>query len=172
MRTRFSVDELTKFERLTDEIKTAARDIARKFHPTIPLYEPWVFDLYVGDSYVTIKWCERCGCDDEEADEVTQYDIRALHVDDSHTTIDIVWREVFDSGETCQSTFERVETVPAEWFALDEGNLRNVVKSYKKQMKELIEGLKKDLETAEENRRDADNRIAEIKRQLSNLEGY
>lgn len=68
MRTRFSVDELTEFERLTDEIKIAARDIARKFHPTIPLYEPWVFDLYVGDSYVTIKWCERCGCDDEEFD--------------------------------------------------------------------------------------------------------
>lgn len=109
---------------------------------------------------------------DEEANEVTQYDIRALHVDDSHTTINIEWREVFDGGKTCQSSFGHVETVPAEWFALDESNLRNVVKSYKKQMKELIEGLKRDLKTAEENRRDADNRIAQIKEQLSNLEGY
>lgn len=109
---------------------------------------------------------------DEEAEEVTQYDIRALHVDDSHTTIDIVWREMFDRGKTCQSTFERVETVPAEWFALDESNLRNVVKSYKKQMKELIEGLKKDLDTAIEDKMAADNRIVEIKKQLSKLEGY
>lgn len=109
---------------------------------------------------------------DEEAEEVTQYDIRALHVDDSHTTIDIEWREVFNDGKSCQSSFGRVETVPAEWFALDESNLRNVVKSYKKQMKELIDGLKRDLKTAEENRRDADNRIAQIKEQLSNLEGY
>lgn len=68
MRTRFSVKELTEFEKLTDEIKIAARDIARKFHPNIPLYGPWVFDLYVGDSYVTIKWGGGYGCDDEEFD--------------------------------------------------------------------------------------------------------
>lgn len=68
MRTRFSVDVLTEFERLTDEIKIAARDIARKFHPTIPLYEPWVFDLYVGESCVTIKWGGGYGCEDEEFD--------------------------------------------------------------------------------------------------------
>lgn len=68
MRTRFSVKELAEYERLTDEIKIAARDIARKFHPSIPMYEPWIFDLSVGDSSVTIKWCERCGCDDEEFD--------------------------------------------------------------------------------------------------------
>lgn len=109
---------------------------------------------------------------DEEADEVTQYDIKALHVDDSHTTINIEWNEVFGSGETGQLTFDHVETVPADWFALDESNLRSAVKSYKKQMKELIEGLKRDLKTAEENRRDTDNRIAQIKEQLSNLEGY
>ena len=108
----------------------------------------------------------------EQADEVTQYDIRALHVDDSYSTINIEWNEIFGSGETGQITFDHVETVPADWFALDESNLRNAIKSYKKQMGELIEGLKKDLKTAEENRRDADNRIAEIKRQLSNLEGY
>lgn len=109
---------------------------------------------------------------DEDADEVTQYDIKALYVDDSHTTININWREVFDGERECQSIVDHVETVPADWFALDESNLRSAVKSYKKQMKELIEGLKKDLKTAEENRRDADNRIAEIKRRLSNLEGY
>lgn len=108
----------------------------------------------------------------EDADEITQYDIKALYVDDSHTTINIEWREVFDSGETGQLTFERVETVPADWFALDEGNLRSSVKSYKKQMEELIKGLKKDLDTAIEDKKAADERIAEIKRQLSNLEGY
>lgn len=68
MRTRFSVKELTEFERLTDEIKIAARDIARKFHPSIPLYEPWVFDLYVGDTYVTIRWGGGYGCEPEEFD--------------------------------------------------------------------------------------------------------
>lgn len=68
MRTRFSVKELTEFERLTDEIKIAARDIARKFYPTIPLYEPWMFDLSVSESCVTIRWCGRCDCDDEEFD--------------------------------------------------------------------------------------------------------
>lgn len=109
---------------------------------------------------------------DEEAEEVTQYDIGALYVDDSHTTIDIKWREVFDDGKSCQSSFGRVETVPAEWFALDESSLRNVVESYKKQMKELIEGLKKDLDTAIEDKMAADERITQIKRRLSNLEGY
>ena len=39
-------------------------------------------------------------------------------------------------------------------------------------MKELIKGLKKDLDTAIEDKKAADERIAEIKRQLSNLEGY
>lgn len=68
MRTRFSVDVLTEFERLTDEIKIAARDIARKFHPTIPLYEPWVFDLYVEEPCVTIKWGGGYGCEPEEFD--------------------------------------------------------------------------------------------------------
>lgn len=109
---------------------------------------------------------------DEESDEVTQHNITALYVDDSYSVIDIQWTEVFDGERECQSTVGHVETVPADWFALDESNLRNAIKSYKKQMKELIEGLKRDLKTAEENRRDADNRIAEIKRQLSNLEGY
>lgn len=68
MRKRFSVKELTEFEKLTDEIKIATRDIARKFHPSIPNYEPWAFDLYVGDSYVTMKWPGRYGCDGEEFD--------------------------------------------------------------------------------------------------------
>lgn len=68
MRTRFSKDEIAEFKRLTDEIKIAARDIARKFRPSIPPYEPWALDLYVGDSCVTIKWCGRCDCDDEEFD--------------------------------------------------------------------------------------------------------
>lgn len=108
----------------------------------------------------------------EDADEVTQYDIKALYVDDSHTTIDIEWNEVFGSGETGQLTFDHVETVPADWFALDESNLRNAIKSYKKQMEELIKGLKKDLDTAIEDKKAADERIAEIKRRLSNLEGY
>lgn len=68
MRKRFSVKELTEFEKLTDEIKIAARDIARKFHPSIPNYEPWVFDLYVGDSTVTIKWGGGYGCEPDEFD--------------------------------------------------------------------------------------------------------
>lgn len=68
MRTRFSVKELTEFERLTDEIKIAARDIAKKFHPNMPNYEPWVFDLYVDDSYITIRWSESCDCEPEEFD--------------------------------------------------------------------------------------------------------
>ncbi len=109
---------------------------------------------------------------DEEADEVTQYDIKALYVDDSRSIISINWGEVFDSGETGQLTYDHVETVPADWFALDESNLRNAVKSYKKQMKELIEGLKKDLDTAIEEKMAADERITQIKKQLSNLEGY
>lgn len=109
---------------------------------------------------------------DEEADEIAEYDIRALYVDDSHTNIDIRWIEVFDRGETGQLTHERVETVPADWFALDESNLRNVVKSYKKQMEDLIKGLKRDLDTAIEDKKAADERIAQIKRRLSNLEGY
>lgn len=66
MRTRFSVKELTEFERLTDEIKIAARDIAKKFHPNMPNYEPWVFDLYVGDAYVTIRWDGGYGCELDE----------------------------------------------------------------------------------------------------------
>ena len=109
---------------------------------------------------------------DEEADEITEYDIRALYVDDSHTNIDIRWIEVFDRGETGQLTHERVETVPADWFALDESNLRRVVKSYKKQMEDRIKGLKKDLDTAIEEKMAVDERIDEIKRRLSNLEGY
>jgi hypothetical protein len=68
MRTRFSADELSKFEKLTDEIKIAARDIARKFHPSIPNYEPWVFDIYVGESTVTIAWGGGYGCEKEEFD--------------------------------------------------------------------------------------------------------
>lgn len=68
MRTRFSADELSKFEKLTDEIKIAARDITRKFRPSLPMYEPWAFDLYVGDSYVTIKWSGGYGCEPDEFD--------------------------------------------------------------------------------------------------------
>ena len=108
----------------------------------------------------------------EEADEVTRYEIKALYVDDSHTTISIEWDEVFGSGETGQITLDHVETVPADWFALDESNLRNAIKSYKKQMEDLIKGLKRDLDTAIEDKKAADERIAQIKRQLSNLEGY
>lgn len=106
---------------------------------------------------------------DEEADEITQHNITALHVDNSHTTIDIEWMQVFDGHRT---TTGYVETVPAEWFALDDNNLRSVVKSYKKQVQELVEGLKRDLDTAIEEKMAADERIAEIKRRLSNLEGY
>lgn len=106
---------------------------------------------------------------DEEADEITEHNITALYVDDSHTTIDIEWMQVFDGRRT---TAGYVETVPADWFALDESNLRSAIKSYKKQMEELIKGLKKDLDTAIEDKKAADERIAQIKRQLSNLEGY
>ena len=68
MRTKFSVNELAEFGRLADEIKVAARDIARKFNPRVPKYEPWAFDLYVGGSTVTIKWRIGCDCDDDEFD--------------------------------------------------------------------------------------------------------
>ena len=104
---------------------------------------------------------------DEDADEVTEYDIRRLITDDSHAVIDIKWAE-----RICHSVNDRVTEVPADWFALDESNLRNAIKSYKKQMEELIKGLKKDLDTAIEEKMAADERIAQIKRQLSNLEGY
>lgn len=68
MRTRFSAKELTEFEKLTDEIKIAARDITRKFRPSLPMYEPWAFDIYVGESYVTIKWHGGYGCEPDEFD--------------------------------------------------------------------------------------------------------
>ena len=68
MRTKFSAKELTEYERLTDEIKIAARDIARKFHPSLPMYEPWAFDLYISGSTVTIAWGGGYGCEKDEFD--------------------------------------------------------------------------------------------------------
>jgi len=68
MRTRFSAKELTEYERLTDEIKIAARDITRKFCPSLPMYEPWAFDLYVGESTATIAWGGGYGYEKEEFD--------------------------------------------------------------------------------------------------------
>lgn len=121
---------------------------------------------------IAAKIINALGIKDEDADEVSRFDIKALYVDDSHTTIDIEWTEVIDGGKECQSTTNRIETVPADWFALDESNLRSAIKSYKKQMGELIEGLKRDLNTAIETKKAVDERIAQIKRQLSNLEGY
>lgn len=105
---------------------------------------------------------------DEEADEITAHCITALYVDNSYTTIDIEWMQIFDGRRHTGY----VETVPAEWFALDENDLRGVVKSYKKQIQELVEGLKRDLDTAIEAKVAADKRVAEIKKQLSDLEGY
>lgn len=88
MRTRFSAKELTEFERLTDEIKIAARDIARKFHPSIPMYEPWAFDLYVGESTVTIKWGGGYGCEPDE------FDARYEWFDMTDEELDeLVWEE-------------------------------------------------------------------------------
>ena len=109
---------------------------------------------------------------EKEADTVKGYDIEGLYVDDSRDMIDIEWTETIDRGSVCQETNSRLETVPAEWFALEGDNLRGTVESYKKQMRELVEGLKRDLKTAEENKKDADERISQIKRQLSRLEGY
>ena len=87
MRTRFSVKELTEFEKLTDEIKIAARDIARKFDPSIPMYEPWAFDLYVGESAVTIKW-GGYGCEPDE------FDARYEWFDMTDEELDeLVWEE-------------------------------------------------------------------------------
>lgn len=68
MRTRFSAKELTEYEKLTDEIKIAARDITRKFRPSLPMYEPWAFDMYVGESTVTIAWGGGYGCEKDEFD--------------------------------------------------------------------------------------------------------
>ncbi|MBP5773974.1 MAG: hypothetical protein J6W35_07870 [Eubacterium sp.] len=88
MRTRFSKDEITEFKRLTDEIKIAARDIARKFRPSIPLYEPWALDLYLDGPIVTLRWddagfdeefdiCDEWfGMTDEELDEVVEEERR------------------------------------------------------------------------------------------------
>lgn len=88
MRTRFSAKELSEFEKLTDEIKIAARDIARKFHPSIPMYEPWAFDLYVSDSTVTIKWGGGYGCEPEE------FDARYEWFDMTDEELDeLVWEE-------------------------------------------------------------------------------
>ena len=103
---------------------------------------------------------------DEEADEVTQRDIKALYVDDSHTMITIEWTEVFDGTNICRSGNDRVTEVPAEWFAADDDNLPNVVKSYKRQMGDLIEGLMRDLAYAEEQAKDAKKRVMDLKSRI------
>lgn len=70
MRTRFSIDNITEINRLTDELKIAARDIARKFRSDVPLREPWAFDLSFNESTVTLMWDSvyRGQCFNEEFD--------------------------------------------------------------------------------------------------------
>ena len=70
MRTRFSIDEITEISRLTDELKIAARDIAKKFCSDVPSSEPWAFDLSFNESTITLMWDSvyRGQCFDEEFD--------------------------------------------------------------------------------------------------------
>ena len=70
MRTRFSIDEITEISRLTDELKIAARDIAKKFCSDVPSSEPWTFDLSFNESTITLMWDSvyRGQCFDEEFD--------------------------------------------------------------------------------------------------------
>ena len=70
MRTRFSIDEITEISRLTDELKIAARDIAKKFCSDVPSSEPWAFDLSFNESTITLMWDSvyRGQCVDEEFD--------------------------------------------------------------------------------------------------------
>lgn len=56
MRTRFSIDNITEINRLTDELKIAARDIAKKFCSDVPSSEPWAFDLSFNESTITLMW--------------------------------------------------------------------------------------------------------------------
>jgi hypothetical protein len=56
MRTRFSIDNITEINRLTDELKIAARDIAKKFCSDVPSSEPWEFDLSFNESTITLMW--------------------------------------------------------------------------------------------------------------------
>jgi hypothetical protein len=56
MRIRFSVDEITEISRLTDKLKIAARDIAKKFCSDVPSSEPWEFDLSFNESTITLMW--------------------------------------------------------------------------------------------------------------------
>lgn len=115
---------------------------------------------------IAAKIINALGIKDEEADEVTQHDIKVLYVDDSHTMINIEWAEVFDGTNICRSVNDRVTEVPAEWFAVDEDKLPNVVKSYKKQMGDLIEGLMRDLAYAEEQAKDAKKRVTDLKSRI------
>lgn len=56
MRIRFSIDEITEISRLTDKLKIAARDIAKKFRSDVPSSEPWEFDLSFNESTITLMW--------------------------------------------------------------------------------------------------------------------
>lgn len=56
MRTRYTIDNIVEINRLTDELKIAARDIARKFCADVPSSEPWAFDLSFNESTVTLMW--------------------------------------------------------------------------------------------------------------------
>lgn len=56
MRTKFSIDNITEISRLTDELKIAARDIAKKFCSDVPSSEPWEFDLSFNESTITLMW--------------------------------------------------------------------------------------------------------------------
>lgn len=108
---------------------------------------------------------------DEDADKTTVHDIKALIVDDSHTMITIEWTEVFDGANICRSTNNRATEVPAEWFAVGVDNLPDVVKTYKRQMEDLVEGLIRDLAYAEEQARDAKKRVVDLRNRIVEVRG-
>ena len=117
-------------------------------------------------SEIAAKIINAMGIKNEEADEVLPYDIKSLDVEGSNDTIVISWKETYDRGYECQSTIGLVNEVPAEWFALDESNLRSVVHNYVEKQKVLISGLERDLAKAEAEAKDADTRIKELKNKI------
>ena len=115
---------------------------------------------------IAAKIINAMGIKNEEADEVLPNDIKSLGVEGSNDTIVISWKETYDRGYECQSTIGLVNEVPAEWFALDESDLRSTVHNYMEKQKILISGLERDLAKAEAEAKDADARIKELKNKI------
>lgn len=102
---------------------------------------------------------------DEDAETVKAPDILGLSVDDKNITVTILWLE-YIPGESENS---RVVDVPAEWFAADKDDIPGLVRIYKRQMEDLIEGLERDLKFAQEQERDVKNQIVELKNKIEKV---